>query len=84
MRAVEGEGVPTTESSEMLAKGEGPMDAAEVVSGPHPEKLLEAKTPHGMASEKGNAVAEAGGDTVHRAERPRGVRLQGTSPLKGP
>lgn len=64
MRAVEGEGVPTTESSEMLAKGEGPMDAAEVVSGPHPEKLLEAKTPHGMASEKGNAVAEAGGDTA--------------------
>nr|KAF6400260.1 A-kinase anchoring protein 8 [Rousettus aegyptiacus] len=64
VRAVEGEGVPTTESSEMLAKGEGPMDAAEVVSGPHPEKLLEAKTPHGMASEKGNAVAEAGGDTA--------------------
>ncbi|ELK02933.1 A-kinase anchor protein 8 [Pteropus alecto] len=64
VKAVEGEGVPAPGSSEMLAEGEGPVDTAEVLSHPHPEQLLEAKTPRGMASEKGNAVAEAGGDTA--------------------
>ncbi|KAM5232796.1 A-kinase anchor protein 8 isoform 4-T4 [Hipposideros larvatus] len=60
VRAVEGEGVPAPGSSEMLAEGEGPVDTAEAISGPHPEQLLEAETACGMASEKGNDEAEAG------------------------
>lgn len=64
VRAVEGEGVPAPESSEMLAEGKAPVDTAEATGGPHPEQLLEAETPCGMASEKGNAEAETGGEAA--------------------
>ncbi|XP_019592413.1 A-kinase anchor protein 8 isoform X1 [Rhinolophus sinicus] len=64
VRAVEGEGMPAPESSEMLAEGKGPVDTAEATGGPHPEQLLEAETPCGMASEKGNAEAETGGEAA--------------------
>lgn len=63
VRAVEGEGMPAPKSIEMLAEGEGPVDTAEATR-PHPEQPLEADTHCGMASEKGNAEAEAGGQGV--------------------
>lgn len=61
VRAVDEEGAPTPESSDMLAEGEGPVDTAEDTGGPHPKEPLEAETPCGVASEKGNTEAEARG-----------------------
>ena len=57
MRAVNGEEASAPESGEMLAKRDDPADTAEATSGPHPE----AETPCGMAPEKGNTEAGAGG-----------------------
>ncbi|XP_066127407.1 A-kinase anchor protein 8 [Saccopteryx bilineata] len=62
VRAVEGEGVPTSKSIEMLAEGEGSMDTAEATSGLHPVQLLEVDTHCGMTSEKENTEAEVGGE----------------------
>ncbi|EPY73316.1 hypothetical protein CB1_016088009 [Camelus ferus] len=61
VRAVDGEGAPAPESSEMLAEGEATPEAT---SGPHAEEPLEAKAPCGVASEKGNAKAEARGEAA--------------------
>ncbi|KAB1259237.1 A-kinase anchor protein 8 [Camelus dromedarius] len=61
VRAVDGEGAPAPESSEMLAQGEATPEAT---SGPHAEEPLEAKAPCGVASEKGNAKAEARGEAA--------------------
>ncbi|XP_047632704.1 A-kinase anchor protein 8 isoform X4 [Phacochoerus africanus] len=61
VRAVDEEGAPTPESSDMLAEGEGPVGTAEDTGGPHPKEPLEAETPRGVASEKGNTEAEARG-----------------------
>uniref|UniRef100_A0A9L0S6L4 A-kinase anchoring protein 8 n=1 Tax=Equus caballus TaxID=9796 RepID=A0A9L0S6L4_HORSE len=60
VRAVDGEGAPAPESTEMLAEGEGPMDTVEATSGPHLEQLLEVETPCGMVPEKSNTEGEAG------------------------
>lgn len=62
VKAVEGEGVPTPKSIEMLAEGESSVDTAEATSGPHSEQPLEADTHCGMASGKGNAEAEDGSE----------------------
>ncbi|XP_032481035.1 A-kinase anchor protein 8 isoform X2 [Phocoena sinus] len=64
VRAVDGEGAPIPESSEMLVEGAGPTDTAETISGPHPGEQLEAEAPCGMAPEKGNTEAEAGGEAA--------------------
>lgn len=64
VRVVEGEGALAPESSEMLAKGEGPVDTADAISRPHPEQLVKAEAPCGLASERGNAEAVAGGEAA--------------------
>lgn len=80
VRAVEGEGVPAPESIEMLAEGEGPVDAAEATSGPHPEQPLEADTHCGMASGKRNAEAEAGSKAAQA--RNEAVEAEGEAEAK--
>jgi len=64
VRAVDGEGAPAPEDSDMLAEGEGPVDAAQAPRGPHSEQPLQVETPGGMASEKGSTEAEAGGEAA--------------------
>lgn len=44
VRAVEGDGEPAAEHSEVLAEVEGPVHTAEASSDPHTEKLLEEQT----------------------------------------
>ncbi|XP_076775759.1 A-kinase anchor protein 8 isoform X2 [Arvicanthis niloticus] len=44
VRAVEGDGEPAAEHSEVLAEMEGPVHTAEASSDPHTEKLLEEQT----------------------------------------
>lgn len=69
VKAVEGEGVPTPKSIEMLAEGKSPMYTAEATSGPHPEQLPDADTHCGMASGKGNADAEAGSEATQAGNK---------------
>lgn len=64
VRAVDGAGAPASESTEVPAEGEGPVDSAEATRGPHSEQLAEAETPCGTAPEKGSTEAEAGGEAA--------------------
>ncbi|KAF0877356.1 AKAP8 protein, partial [Crocuta crocuta] len=64
VRAVDGAGAPASESTEVPAAGEGPVDSAEAPRGPHSEQLAEAETPCGTAPEKGSTEAEAGGEAA--------------------
>lgn len=64
VRAVDGEGVPAGESSEVLAEGQVPVGATEASSDVHTEQLLEEQTSCGTASEKGNTEAEAGSEAM--------------------
>ncbi|XP_036026439.1 A-kinase anchor protein 8 isoform X1 [Onychomys torridus] len=66
VRAVEGEGEPAAEHSDVLAEVEGSVDTVETSRDPHTEKLLKEQTRE-TASEDGNTADKAGSEALMAA-----------------
>ncbi|XP_032723392.1 A-kinase anchor protein 8 isoform X3 [Lontra canadensis] len=82
VRAVDGEGAPAPAGSDALAQGEGPTDAAQAACGPHSEQLVGVEAPCGVASEKGSAEVEAGGEAAEAGGDMQAATAEAEGPVR--